>query len=93
MRCHAVQMLMQAGEGLISGQGSDPQAMLRISRDGGRTFGVELSRDIGPRGEYSQRAIWRRLGIMRNGCFEFVITDPVKVSIAGLAAQIEELAA
>jgi hypothetical protein len=79
----------EAGVGLVSGQGSDPQAMLRISDDGGHTWGNEHWRDIGEIGKYGKRAIWRRLGRSRNRTFEIVIADPIKAVILGAYADIE----
>ena len=76
-----VQLFMQTGVGLTSGQGSDPQAMLRISKDGGQTFGNQMWQSFGKIGEYLTRIIWRRLGTARDWIFELTITDPVKVVI------------
>lgn len=76
-----LQLLMETGVGLESGQGSDPQVMLRYSKDGGRTWGREIRRTFGKIGKYLTRAIWRRLGSARDWVFEITITDPVKVVI------------
>lgn len=72
---------MEGGVGLVSGQGSDPQIMLQISRDGGHTWGSELWMSFGKIGEYLARAEWRRLGISRDWLFRLRVTDPVKVAI------------
>lgn len=72
---------METGVGLITGQGSDPQIMLQISRDGGRTFGVEKWVTVGAIGDYMRRVIWRRLGNARDFVFQFTMTDPVKFTI------------
>lgn len=78
---------MEAGVGLASGQGSTPQVMLQISRDGGHTWGGEVWRAFGAIGEYRQRAIWNRLGQSRDWVFRFRVTDPVKtVFVAAWAA-------
>ncbi len=70
---------MQTGVGLATGQGSDPQLMLRVSKDGGNTWGVEKWRSVGEIGDYGSRVRWKRLGQSRNGfVFEFSMTDPVK---------------
>ena len=61
-------------EGVV---GSDPQAMLRWSNDGGSTWSNEHWVTIGKIGKYKNRAIWRRLGWSRDKVFEVVITDPV----------------
>jgi hypothetical protein len=47
--------------GLATGQGSDPQVMLRVSRDGGRTWGNERWRSIGKIGEYKKRVLWGKV--------------------------------
>lgn len=72
---------VEAGTGLQTGQGADPQIMLSISKDGGHTYGSEMWRAMGKVGEYTRRAIWNRLGRARNWTFKFRITDPVKVVI------------
>ncbi len=74
---------IETGVGLASGQGSDPQAMLTISKDGGRTFGPEKFTDIGEIGKYGTRAIWRRLGRAYDWTIRVRISDPIKVAISG----------
>lgn len=76
-----LQVEFEPGVGLATGQGSDPQVMLQISRDGGFTWGNELWRSIGKVGKYTARAIWNRLGSARDWVFKIRITDPVKVVI------------
>jgi hypothetical protein len=80
----------QPGVGLTSGQGSDPQAMLRWSDDGGFTWSNEKWRSIGPKGKYKQRAKWDRMGQFRTRVYEVSISDPVKRVIDAVAiADIE----
>lgn len=71
------ELALDVGVGLISGQGSDPQAMLRISRDGGRTFGGAHWTTIGAMGEYKTRVTWGQLGNARSFVPQLVITDPI----------------
>jgi hypothetical protein len=66
---------------LVSGQGSDPQAMLRWSNDGGSTWSSEHWVSIGAIGQYRNRAIWRRLGMARDRVFEVVVSDPVYAAV------------
>jgi hypothetical protein len=72
---------VESGVGDQIGQGYDPQIMMQISRDGGRTYGAESWRPIGKVGEYRRRAKWLRLGRARDWVFKFRITDPVKTVI------------
>ena len=74
---------LDTGVGTATGDGSDPQAMLSISKDGGHTWGRERFRSIGKIGEYAQRAIWRALGRAYEWTFRLRITEPVKVAISG----------
>ena len=79
----------ETGVGTITGQGSDPVAMIRVSRDGGRTFGNERRESLGKIGEYSSRVVMRRLGMARDFVIEIVVTDPVKFVLASGSARLE----
>ena len=87
-----LQIQFQPGVGLETGQGKNPQAMLRWSNDGGSTYSNEHWVSIGAVGKYKNRAIWRRLGWSRDRIFEVAITDPVKAVIvsANLKAEVGE---
>ena len=76
-----LQIQFQPGVGLSTGQGNDPQAMLRWSSDGGSTWSNEHWVSIGAQGKYNNRAIWRRLGWARDRVYEVVVTDPIKAVI------------
>jgi hypothetical protein len=89
---HELQIQFQPGVGLSTGQGEDPQAMLRWSNDGGSTWSNEYWTSIGKQGKYQNRAIWRRLGWSRDKVFEVSVSDPVKAVIisANLKAEAGE---
>lgn len=83
---HSLQLDLETGVGLATGQGSDPQVMLRWSDDGGHTWSNEHWIGIGKIGEFYRRAIWRRLGMtmkLRDRVYEVSGTDPVKIAITG----------
>lgn len=83
---HSLQLDCETGVGLNTGQGEDPQVMLRWSDDGGHTWSNEHWVSIGEIGEFSKRAIWRRLGMtmkIRDRVYEISGTDPVKITILG----------
>lgn len=71
---------LETGVGLQSGQGVDPQLMLRWSDDGGHSWGNELWRAAGKQGQYRQMAIWQRLGMSYDRVFEVRQSDPVKTA-------------
>jgi len=72
---------IETGLGLATGQGSDPQGMLSISRDGGHSFGTERWASAGKTGEYSHRMRWRRFKGTRDLVPKLRITDPIEVNI------------
>lgn len=81
---HSLQIDCEAGMGTNTGQGSDPQMMLRWSDDGGHTWSNEHWTSVGKIGEYYRRVIWRRLGMtlkLRDRVYEISGTDPVKLAI------------
>ena len=81
---------MAVGEGLITGQGSDPKLMLSISKDGGQTWGSELQLAVGDIGAYSTRVRLNSLGTARNWAFKFRTSDPIMWYLFGLEAKIRK---
>jgi len=79
---------LEAGDGLVTGQGSDPQIMASWSHDGGRTFGNEIWTSAGQIGQYTRRAVWRNLGRQRDGVFKFRISDPIKRVFTSAAVRV-----
>lgn len=74
---HQLVLDAKMGVGITSGQGSDPQVMMRYSDDGGNTYSSEIWRPLGKIGQYNNRAIWENLGASRERIFEWKVTDPV----------------
>lgn len=86
---NTLEIELKSGVGLVAGQGSDPQAMLRYSIDGGNSWSRELWRGFGALGEYGAKAVWNRLGTADSFMFELVVTDPVDAQIIGAYADVE----
>lgn len=79
--CNKVELRAMTGVGLDGspplGVGVLPQVMMRVSRDGGQTFGAENWVTAGAIGNYTQRIIWNLPGAWRDGVLWFRCTDPV----------------
>lgn len=78
-----LQIEFTAGVGLATGQGSDPQIMLRWSDDGARSWHGQRFVAIGKTGETKRRSIVRRLGSARDRVYEVEISDPVNRDVVG----------
>lgn len=83
----ALQVDMEVGVGTATGQGQDPQVMLRYSNDGGKTWSSERWASAGKIGEYKKRVKWYRLGWSRDRVYEISGSDPVKTTL--IAAFLE----
>jgi hypothetical protein len=88
---HTLQLECETGVGLNDGQGSDPQAMLRWSDDGGHTWSNEHWASMGKIGATGTRVIWRRLGMtmkLRDRVYEVSGSDPVRIYLTGAELQL-----
>ena len=90
IRVSAFELFLEPGLGTESGQGTDPQVALRVSGDGGKTFGNERLSGAGKIGEYGARTRWLRCGSGRRWMPEVVVTDPIPWKLLGAAVSLQE---
>lgn len=62
MAIDQIELGLEAGVGLPSGQGSDPTCWLSLSDDGARTFGPPQDASMGAQADYNDRCTWTRCG-------------------------------
>jgi hypothetical protein len=86
-----LEIVTEAGVSELSGEGADAEIMLFISKDGGKTWGNPLVKNLGARGDFTHRAVWRQLGQHYNSNFRIVITDPVRRTLMSAVAEVEPL--
>lgn len=89
-----VEIEIEVGVGLVSGQGVNPIAWLQVSRDSGETWGTRMERNIGARGVRELRIVWEDFGQFppHGGVIRFGISDPVRmVVVRGYATFTEDL--
>lgn len=84
------QIEMEVGLGLNTGQGSNPQVLMRSSDNGGQTWNGYRSTTAGPIGAYGTRVKWERNGTARNRVFEIVVSDPVPWRITNAFLDVEQ---
>jgi hypothetical protein len=72
-----LELLMDVGKTVQQvGQGSNPQATLRVSEDGGETYGNERAASMGRIGKYKTRVYWSMLGAPADVVLKVRTTDP-----------------
>ena len=76
----------------LSATGSDrePQVMLKMSNDAGRTWITEQWRGAGKLGQYQRRVRWQGLGSARRRVFEVSVSDPVPWRLVGADLRISQ---
>lgn len=79
---------VEPGQGAVSGQGENPQLMLRWSNDGGFNFGTERLAGVGKIGAYGKRCRWTRNGMGRRRVAEITCTDPIPWKILNAYIQV-----
>ena len=84
-----LQVDMETGVGLATGQGEAPLLMMRYSNDGGHTWSNVRTATVGRVGEYGARCRFMRLGNGRNRVWEISMSDPVKFAVLGAIVDAE----
>lgn len=80
---------METGVGVATGQGLDPQVMLTLSIDGGRTYDhLEQWQALGRTGQNTLNLRWDNLGSFHNGVIKIEITDPVLRTVMSARADV-----
>lgn len=94
--CDAFHLDVQSGVGRAAQAAhvQDPQVLLRVSRDGGMTYGNEYARSAGAQGKWKKQLRYNRLGAT-NGAgmvFEIRMPEPVDRAVLQAAADVRKLA-
>jgi hypothetical protein len=67
--------------GLAASGAPAPDVLLRVSDDGGRTWGNELRGSTGAAGAWRTRVVWPRLGLVEHAVLEVSYSDAVPVRL------------
>jgi hypothetical protein len=74
-----IELGIQGGVGLTTGQGVAPVVMGEISRDGGHTWDPPVEASLGALGSYNEPATWYQCGRVRADRFVFRVTQTDEV--------------
>jgi hypothetical protein len=86
-----LELLMDTGIGNASAP--DPQMMLRVSTNGGMTWGNQRIAGLGAQGVFGRRVYWNRLGANPQTVVEVSVSDPVLPRIVDAWVNPQEAAA
>jgi hypothetical protein len=78
---HRLDLGVNVGDGLLTGQGENPLATLKVSNDGGRTYLTMPTKSLGLRGKYRTRVYWTKLGSAIDRVYSIEVTDPVPLFV------------
>jgi hypothetical protein len=84
-----LEIVLQAGVGATSGQGSDPKIMLQKSDDGGMTWQSLPDKSFGALGKRLSRAVWHNLGSARERVYRAAVSDPVPVTVTDTLLDVD----
>jgi hypothetical protein len=84
-----LQVDIESGVGLVSGQGVTPTCDLQVSKDGGASFNSVGFGSMGMIGDFTCRLKWNNLGAARDWVLKLRITDPVKRVLTGASAEVQ----
>lgn len=76
-----VQLLMETGVGLVTGQGQIPQMVFEASFDGGKSWTNQDTVDIGRAGEGRVKVEWHHLESFYEIIVRLTVSDPVPIYI------------
>ena len=68
---------------VVDDQMYDPAMCLMLSNDGGKNWSSEHWRGFGQTGQYTRRAIWRRLGYARRRVYKLITSAPADWGMSG----------
>ena len=86
---YRLEVQVEPGVGLVTGQGSNPQIVLRYSDDC-QNWSPEFWRLIGRRGNFGRRAVWARLGRPITRFYELAYSEPTPFVFYGAFLNEEE---
>ncbi|MGH6631731.1 MAG: hypothetical protein ACREB0_00100 [Sphingopyxis sp.] len=72
---------ISAGQGAVTGQGSNPLLTLFASDDGGNTYRARPVRSLGVLGDYRKRVVYDNLGESRARGYKCQVSDPCRLFV------------
>jgi len=84
-----LELIMETGVGIATGQGSDPEVMISCSADGGQTYGPEHFIKVGKGGEYMKKVEWYNIQSGYEFVFKIRFSDPTFFCLHGASIDVD----
>ena len=84
-----LEVVVETGVGLTTGQGSDPEVMMEFSDDAGQTWESLPNRSLGAIGNYEERVIWHGLGSSEHRVYRGAVSDPIKMTVTDTLLEVD----
>lgn len=84
-----LEVVLETGIGLTTGQGSAPEMMMEYSDDGGLTWVSLPNKSIGAIGKFETRVVWHGLGSSRQRVYRGAVSDPVKITVSDTQLEVD----
>ena len=84
-----LELIVEQGVGLITGQGKNPRISIETSIDGGRSFDTSAWVELGRAGEHTQRVELFQMMSGQGFIFRIKMSDPVPLTITSAAIDLK----
>ena len=83
-----LEIVLETGIGLTTGQGSDPKIMLQYSDDGGEVWKSMPDKSLGKKGKRLTRPVWHNLGSSRQRVYRAAVSDPIEIVVTDTILEV-----
>lgn len=90
-RINELQLTLLQGQGTANGDDQTPRVELRVSRDGGITFGKPHTVEIGKLGQFFKKCIYRNLGVAERFVFDIRCYNAINFVLMGASVNYDDI--
>jgi hypothetical protein len=84
-----LELVVEQGVGLITGQGESPRILVETSIDGGRSYAHSAWIELGRLGEHTERVELFQMASGMGFVFKFTMSDPVPLTISAASIDLK----
>lgn len=89
LKMSRLELFVEAGVGLMTGQGENPRVRIETSIDGGRSYAHSAWVELGRLGDHTLRCELFQMASGESFVFRLTMSDPVPLTISGAAIDVK----